>query len=417
MEKIRTYINSSIHRPVVRQFSWYAVGQLAVQIFSFLGVVITSRYLGPSSLGLYSFVQNYLGIFMMITTGMDFYFTWKIAKSEDTVRDLMEYLGHKMYVTLILSIIGILIGWKILPHDLAILVTIICLPLCLNSFTAFLQYAIISNKAKLVALTQFWAGMIIFACKVVLVYFKAPLIMFIGVSAGDTVLMVTILAFLFLQKKDFRCNLLQVRIPSILSTFKFMYSIRMSIVVIALWQLILRIDQLVLATFSNAYTLGIYAAAVKIAEVPNFFAGILYTSLITHVAVIATKEDFNSKRKVRKVMFIYLVLGFLISFAIIIFAPLLVKVLYGSKFTDAISVLRVYSLSIPAMFLSLHYVAVYGAKEKYLQQSLIFSIGIVLNIILIYSLTPLIGLTGASLATVISYSLVSFFFYIHTEYL
>lgn len=41
---------------IIHQFSWYTFGQIFVQLFSFLGVIITARYLGPTNLGLYSFV-------------------------------------------------------------------------------------------------------------------------------------------------------------------------------------------------------------------------------------------------------------------------------------------------------------------------------------------------------------------------
>lgn len=81
MNYLKTTIDKFFSLRIFHQLSWYAIGQVAIQIFSFLGVIITSRYLGPTNVGLYSFVQNYLLAFMTITTGMDFYFTWQIARS------------------------------------------------------------------------------------------------------------------------------------------------------------------------------------------------------------------------------------------------------------------------------------------------------------------------------------------------
>lgn len=352
---------------------------------------------------------------MVLTTGMDFYFSWKVAKSENKIHDLKEYIGHKLHLTIFLSVFAIISAWVILPTDVAIMLTILFVPIFLNSNTAFLQYSFATNRAKLVASTQAITAATLLIFKVILVITKASLISFVVINAIDTVLMVTILAFIYLRNKEMKQEMKLTNFPSIGNTISFLYSIRMSLIAIALWQLILRIDQLVLATISNAYALGIYAAAVKISEVPNFFAGILYTTLLSHIAVTASKSDEYSKRSIKKVMLIYLISGSLISLIIVILAPFIVGLLYGSKFIDVIPVLRMYALSIPGMFLTLHFVAMYGVREKYKQQSFIFLLGLMVNILLVYILTPVFGLVGTAFATVVAYSLLSIVLYYHVR--
>ncbi len=415
MQTISHYFNRITTHSVFQQLSWYTLGQIAVQIFAFLGVIITSRYLGPTNLGLYSFVQNYLGAFMTITIGMDFYFTWKIAKSEQRIQDLGEYVGYKLNITLLLSIIGIGIGWVVLPPDVALLATIMFAPLVLTSCSAFFQYAVATNNARTIAVFQVVSALVLFLTKVFLVASRAPLMDFVAVSALDTVLVFALLGAYYYGRKDIRNQIRSVVFPSLFKTLRFMYSIRMSLIAIAIWQLILRVDQLVLATFSNAYMLGIYSAAVKIAEVPNFLAGVLYTALVTHVALFADKDDAHSKRRIRQVLFLYGAVGLFIAVIVMIFATPAVLFLYGEKFYASIPVLRAYALSIPGMFITLHYFGVYGAREKHFSQSLIFGAGLILNIILIYLLTPIYGLPGAAYATAIAYTIVATAFYFHVR--
>jgi O-antigen/teichoic acid export membrane protein len=415
MKLISHYWNKTIAHPVFRQLQWYMIGQIAVQVFSFLGVIVTSRYLGPTNVGLYSFVQNYLLAFMTLTIGMDFYFTWKVAKSEEQVQEVKEYFGHKVNVTLFLSIVGIAAAWSILPRDVAIMATVMFVPLVLTSCMAFYQYAVATRNARIIAIFQFGAALLLFITKMVLVHIHAPLIGFIVVNTIDTVVVGTVLAAFFLSHRNIRSVFLRSKYPSLFETVQFMYSIRMSLIAIALWQLILRVDQLVLATFSNAYTLGIYAAAVKIAEVPNFLAGVLYTALVTHVALFADKDDTHSKRRTRQVLLLYAGIGVAIAVLILIFAPLAIRILYGSKFLEAIPVLRAYAFSIPGMFVTLHYFGIYGTREQHGFQSAVFLIGLLLNIALIYFLTPLLGLQGAALATAIAYDTIAFIFYLHVR--
>lgn len=400
---------------VFHQLSWYTAGQIFIQLFAFLGVVITSRYLGPTNVGLYSFVQNYLLTFMTITTGMDFYFTWKVAKSEEKIPEVKEYFGHKLNVILLLSLVGIVAAWSILPRDVAIMTTIMFAPLFLASCSAFYQYAIATRQARLIATFQVFASACSFLAKIVLVYMQAPLIAFVVVNAIDVILVGTLLAFFFLSQKHLQQVFFQSVYPTLFKTAQFMYSIRMSLVAIALWQLILRIDQLVLATFNNAYALGIYAAAVKIAEVPNFLAGALYTALVTHVALFANKEDDHSKRRIRQILFLYATVGVAIALFIILIAPIAISVLYGPRFLDAVPVLRAYALSVPGMFVTLHYFGIYGVRGKHLFQSVVFAVALLLNIGLIYVLTPIFGLSGAALGTAVAYNAVAITFYFHIK--
>lgn len=411
------YINSLLKKSILKEISWYTLGQIFIQIFAFLGVIVTSRYLGPTNIGLYSFVQNYLGVFMAITIGIDFYFTLKIAKSTDKIRELKEYIGHKFNITVVLSVIGIVMGWSILPRDVAQMATILFVPLFLSSCSGFYQYAVIEKKAKLIMVIQAISALISFLIKVALVFLSAPLIAFVVAGSIDIVFFVSVFALFYILQKEFRQKFRENKYtyPTFWKTGVFMYSIRMSLLAMMLWQLIIRIDQLVLATFTNAHALGIYAAAVKIAEVPNFFAGVLYTALITHVAMFADKHDSHSKQRIHQAMLIYFFSGLLIALGIIFCAPFIVKLLYGSKFIDSIPVLQAYAFSIPGMFLSFHFFGVYGVQDRHHHQALIFLFGLVTNVVLIYILTPLMGLVGAGIATSITYNLLAVAFYFNVR--
>lgn len=415
MRTIFYYVDRVTKHPLFRQLSWYTVGQIAVQIFSFLGVIATSRYLGPTNVGLYSFVQNYLAIFMTLTIGMDFYFTWKVAKSDNKIKELVEYFGHKFNVTVVLTFIGVGLAWLVLPKDVALLATIMFVPLIFSSCTAFFLYAVATNKANTIALFQIGVSALLFLAKIILVISAAPLIAFIVVNAVDTVLVAMLLGGLYLSKESILNSFKESTFPTLFKTMQFIYSVRMSLIAIALWQLILRVDQLVLATFSNAYTLGIYSAAVKIAEVPNFLAGVLYTALVSHIALFAGNDDTHSKRRVKQVLLLYAFTGLVIATFVFFIAPYAIYFLYGSKFAEAVPVLQAYALSIPGMFVTLHYFGVYGVRDKHFLQSIIFLGGLLLNVALIYILTPLYGLVGAALSTAFVYTLIASIFYFQAE--
>ncbi|MFA5132119.1 MAG: oligosaccharide flippase family protein [Candidatus Paceibacterota bacterium] len=409
--KLVSSVKNLLLRPLFKELSWYTLAQVFIQGASFISVIIVSRYLGPTNLGLYSFVINYVGAFLTVISGMDFYFGWKLVRSQHQHEDFKVYLGHKFNIYIVLSLMGLISAWYVLPKDVATFVSIILVTISLQSLNTFSIYAIVNNRAKLVSIVQMLNAGIMLILKVSFVLLKAPLIWFIVISAFDLILAGLIFSTYFLKSSEWRKVFYSFRLPSLISSFIFLYSIRLSIASLIFWQLLLRIDQLILATVSNAYTLGIYSAAVRISDVPNFLAGVLSNALVSRIAYISTKDNDESKSNLKKIMFYYVGIGFFIFFIFLIFAPLAVKILYGSKFIESVPVLRVYSLSIPAMFLISFFINVYGVKDKYHHQVMIFGSSLIVNVVLIYMLTPIYGIVGTASATVIAYTFSALLFY------
>jgi O-antigen/teichoic acid export membrane protein len=395
----------------LKELSWYTSAQIIVQISAFLSAIIIARYLGPTNLGLLSFVQNYVGILLTVGGGMEYYFTWKIAKSENYFDDVQKYLGYKFSVYILLTVIGIILAWIVMPKDIAFMISIVLIPVSIQSLGVFSIYAIATNRARLMSIVQVVSSLSLIAVKIALAMLEAPLYMFVVVVALDMILAGILISMYFLTKEEWKGFFSTIKIPSFVSSVTFIYTIRFSVLALVFWQLLLRVDQMALATFTNAYTLGIYSAAVKIAEVPNFLAGVISAALISRIAKISNQDTEYSKDKLRTIMLGYFLIGSCISLGIILFAPLIVNVLYGDKFIDSILVLKAYALSIPGMFMNYFFLGIYGARDKYKQQILIFGVAVTVNVILVYALTPIMGIMGAALSTSLAYTISAVWFY------
>lgn len=416
MSLINIYLETIFERPIFKELSWYTVAQILVLSFSFLGVIIISRYLGPSQLGLYSFTQNYVAIFLAVAGSVDFYIMWKIAKVPSNLTAVGDQVGHKINIYIVLVFLGVTSAWITLPNDVAFFVSIMLAPVFLQSFNVFSIYAVATSRASLISVVQVLAAFILFGMKIFLVFVGASLVWFVGIATLDLILTGIIMSVYFLRIPEWREVFSRFKVPSFMTSASFFYSIRASIFAVVSWQYLLRADQLVLATFSNAHALGIYSAAVKVAEVPNFLAGVLSTALVSRIAYISTNSDVASKNKLNKMTTYYLIAGTVIGLFILVFAPLAIQVLYGSEFSESIPVLRAYALTIPGMFLTYFFIGVYGARGRYYLQAIIFGLSIAVNIVLVYLLTPIYGLVGTAMATVIAYTGASLALYFNLKY-
>lgn len=407
-------IQDAVHvfkKPFFKEFSWYGLSQISTQVFAFLGVMFTARYLGPINTGLSSFVQNYLSVFVSLSSSIDFYFTWRIAKSENMLFELRRTIGYKFYTLSVLTVLGIVSSFSLLPRDVAMLSLALFLPLVFGSVSGFYTYTTVQNKARLLFFAHFAVAVSFFVGKLLLIHYKAPLFAFVLLNSIEGVTITILLAFYFLAIKKLYHDFFDGIWPSFLQTVSFLYSIKTTVLLIFSWQLVIRIDQLILAPLSNAYSLGVYSAATKIAEMPNMIAGVLYTALISRIALYeknASEEDFTKNYK--KIAYLYLIIGSFCALMLIIFAPVAVHIIYGAKFADSVSVLQAYAFSIPAAFVLTHSFSFYGAKEKPGRQVIIFMVGIVTNSIGMIILYRLFGTVGAAYATAIAYSLMAFLF-------
>ena len=425
--KIRTILSLSM----AREMFLYGVANTIGYISSFIAVFFVARYLGPSNLGLYSFVQNYSALYITIVGGADYYYSWSIARAEDKFASIREYIKHKFFLASFLTLIGIILAHVTLPSDVFTLVCIFMAPLFLQSLSAFQLYSLYEKKAKLVSTMQSISATISLLLKLTLIYLGADLKYFIFVAGLDVVMICVLFAVYFMSNSYYRSRLLQINrikmshmfiyfkkfnfFKSVSASTIFFWNIKTSILAIFLWQLLLRADQLILAAVSNAFTMGIYAAAVKVAEIPNALAGIIYLTLIGRMTHMLDANTRESKEKVKKIFYFYIFLGSIISVFIFIFAPLVINIIYGEKFLGAENVLRIYALSIPAMYALYYYFSVFGSQNRHKLQIIIFVISVILNIILVLTLTPIFSLIGTAWATVISYTFAALMFYVYSE--
>lgn len=391
------------YQSALKEVSMYGSSQVIIQACSFIGMTFVAKYLGPTNLGLYSFVQSYLSTSLVIISGFDFFYSWQLASSSDKHDVVKNYLLQKLSVMAVVLTPAIIGGFIFLPKDVYLLSLASFAPVIFFPLTAFWTYAQIDKRAKLVSSAGSLAAIISLLIKLLFVYFKLPLIYFTFMAGFDLIIGSLIVATFFLSTKYWRSLLLKPYDFKFKEVFKYMYELKYSIIFSVSFQMLLRIDQLLLPRLTNAYTLGIYTPAVKISEVPNVIAGVIYVTLLSRVAPLILSNKEEDKVKVKKVFWVYFLAGSSAAIFIILVAPYAIAILYGSAFVESVPVLRTYALSIPFMFLCFYYNSIYGALNRKKVLAFVFLLAALSNIVLVVSLTPIYGLIGTSLANVITY--------------
>ncbi|MEZ8635848.1 flippase [Vibrio cyclitrophicus] len=166
-------------------------------------------------------------------------------------------------------------------------------------------------------------------------------------------------------------------------------------------------DVLIVNYLLGPESAGVYSVAVKLSEIWLFIA----VAIVSSCNNILFKAYCNYKlylTMLSKILFILNIFALLITCSLFVTSDFIVEVLYGDEFKSAASLLVIYAITIIFVFhnnLSWNY---FIASGNQVIVSYKLMLGAVVNIILNFSLIPIVGIEGAAWASVLSYLLSSF---------
>ncbi|HDS4264388.1 TPA: polysaccharide biosynthesis C-terminal domain-containing protein [Klebsiella pneumoniae] len=173
--------------------------------------------------------------------------------------------------------------------------------------------------------------------------------------------------------------------------------------------LYLKIDQIMLGMINGYSTVATYAVAARLSEAWYFFPTIITASFFP-LLILAKKESEEKYKHTlldlsRKLFFCALI----ISIFITIIAHTAINILYGEAYAESATILIIHIWA--SLFVFMRAVlSKWLVIENMLPFSLVTHIsGAIVNIILNLILIPKMGGIGSAIATVISYSISSYF--------
>ncbi len=167
--------------------------------------------------------------------------------------------------------------------------------------------------------------------------------------------------------------------------------------------LYMRIDQLMLSSMSGSSEVGIYSAAIKLAEFWHFIPIAISSSVFPIILKAKQTSEEDYLRKLKKLFSFVTYMALFICVGTTLFAEIGIVTLYKKDFLESVPILKIYIWSSLFVFWGI-VLSVWDTAEKKQRYSLVrTSSGAVINIMLNYILIPLFGAKGAAYATLLSY--------------
>ena len=390
--------------------SWMFFGQLFSLLLSLVVGVWLARYLGPRNFGVISYAVAFVSLFAFVANlGVDNIISRELVKHPEDRDHLLgggfalKILGGLLAFILV-SASALLARLDSLTTLLIILYATVFIFQALNVVSFYFQAQV---KAKKNVAVQISATLISALLKVILIFSGGGLVWLVIIYLGDFVWQ-GIGFVLSYRRQGLKLSQWRIDPARTRSLWQSAWPLMLAGAASFIY---MKIDQVMVGYYLGAQFVGIYAAAVRVAEVFYFIPGIICTSLLPAI-VNAKKINLSFYRSRLKNFFsLMLAISILIAGPIFFFSPFIIRTLFGSAYLGAILVLQIYIWSSLGFFLIAAISTYLISEEKIKLLFFINLLTVFVNVGLNVYLIPRYGLVGAALATLIAYSLMPLMFF------
>ncbi|MDA1586594.1 flippase [Bacillus cereus group sp. TH230-1LC] len=400
-------MNSEVANKVINNFSWLVGEKIFTMIIGVLVTALIARYFGPEEYGKFNYALAVVSIFTVISVlGLE---TLTVKSIVDNKYDEGTILCTSLFLRLIggvmLTGIACLTISIIQPDDKAlhILVFLMSFTMILKSFEVIEYWIQANQKGKISSTIRIGAYVFGSMLKVLLIIFEGGLFTFAIIYSIDALVvgLALMIAYFKIREKISPWTFSIKYAKEILS--KSWYLIISGFMV----TMYMRVDQIMLGSMlQNKTELGLYSAAVKIAEMWYFVPMAVIASFNPVIMKNKKLSESSYYRSVQTLYNLVAWLGLIFGVIILIFAKPIVSLLYGPDYINASNILAISIWGgIFAMLGSAR--SSWLICENLQKYSMVYIFaGCITNIILNFFLIPSLQGYGAAIATLISQILV-----------
>lgn len=391
---------------------WMFFGQMFGLLVSFFVGIWMARYLGPENFGILNYSMAFVGLFAFIANfGVDHILSRELIKFPEK-RDELLGTAFKLkfgggILAFFITVVAIFfVDNSFLIRCLVILYALTFIFQSINVVSIFFQAKVAAKKN---VQAQIISSSISSVFKIIIILLGFGVFWLMLVYVLDFVWLGIILISTYrrfgLKIKNWSFNK-----PIAKQMFSSSWLLMLTSVFTSIY---MRIDQIIIKNMINETALGLYSAAIKLSEIWYFIPVIICSSLFP---AIVNSKKINHEiyfSRLKKLFLFMLFLSLTIAITITFLAKPIISLLFGIAYIGSVSVLSIYVWSIVGTFLNVA-IGSYLVAENYIKIYFFINlIGAVSNIILNLLLIPRMGIDGAALATVFSYSLIilSLFFF------
>lgn len=401
-----SYIKGKVRDPSVQKHTknlgWMFFAKIASMVIAFFATAYIARSLGPRNYGELSYAISFVGLFSFLSS---------LGIEQILYRDTIQYpekrnayLGSAIGIKIIASIVTALICFGtalvISPKDVSLfLIGLLSLTFVCSSFSLLSMEFQAEAKSKYPSVFSVAVVIILNLSKIVVIFYDKGVIYLAGITLLEPILYSCM--YMYLRSKHYGpLRLLRFDKNIALQLLKDSYPL---IFASAFFMIYARIDQVMIKNMMNAEYVGLYDAAVRMSEISYFIPNIIVAALFPAIINAKKISEIIYFKRIKKLLLTLLLVSTSIALVTTLLSTYLTLIIFGSKFLATVPILKIYVWSNIGTALNMLIQQVLISENLTKNVSLTIFIGMVTNVILNVILIPRLGMSGAALASLISY--------------
>jgi len=384
---------------------------LRLLIGLFVGAWV-ARYLGPEQYGLLSYVQSFVGLFIVLSTlGLDNIVVREIVKKTNIAASL---IGTAFILKLLGAIFMLLIitltMTTLFEHDSSekVLIFIVAFSTIFHSFNVIDYYFQSQVLSRYVVYANLLVLFVSSLTKIALIINEADLMAFVWVVLFDSVVLALSYTWFFLKKTDYKIAdlALTFRKDVALSLLRDSWPLILSGLVISVY---MKIDQVMIREMLDNEAVGQYAAAVKISTAWYFIPVVVASSFFPAIINARKISKDLYYERLQKLYDLNFTVALVLGLPVVFFSSSIIEILYGQDFTQSAAILSVHIFCGFLVFMGVVRGKWILSENLQRYDLYIHVIAAVANIVFNFAFISWFGVIGAAYGTLLSYLFALFF--------
>lgn len=381
---------------------WMIISSLSQMVLSFFIGIITARYLGPNNYG----IINYVSAFMSMAIPVVQLGLYGIVIKELTLQPEKhgEIIGSAIFmrfITGILSTIFIItiisfVSKSNLDSTLFKVSILQSISLLLYGYEIIVYWYQSQLMSKYTAVIEVIAYIVTSIFKIILLINQMNVVWFAFSFSLDLIVYSLMIGILYWKMGFQRLSVSITLCKQMFQKSKFLL---LSVLIGSIYG---QIDKVILKHYLDNTAVGLYSAAITVSTIWGFIPGAVIDSARPKIMEYVEVDKNIYIDRLKKLIAFCIWIGIIVVLLIILFAKMIINVLYGPDYIEIVNTLRIYSISIIFPYLGVIRTIwlICENKQKYEVYLAIYSTIISIFTYLIF--IPYYGIEGAAIAKLIT---------------
>lgn len=384
----------------LKNAGWLISGRVIQMVLSFFISIFTARFLGPGNYGVINYASAYVAFFTSLCT---------LGINSVIIKDFAEHpqeQGKTIGTTLVLRGVSSALSTLMIIGIVGILdrgdrTTIIAAGLCATAlvfqvFDTINYWFQARYQSKVTAMATLFAYLAISVYKIILLILQKNVLWFAFASSVDYIFLAMFLLAAYRKYDGPKLSFSWSKGKALLGQS---YHYILSGMMVAIY---MQTDKLMLKQMLDETSVGYYSLASSINTMWVFVLTAIIDSMFPTIISLYKTDRQAFEKKNRQLYAVIIYISIFVALVFVFFGKFMIRLLYGVEYLPAAVPLRIITWYTIFCYLGVARGAwiICENKQKYLKYMYVSAA--VINILLNYFMIPVLGASGAALASLIT---------------